>query len=555
VDLMRLTLGEVYVRQFHALLGGTNLPVNTALATNLLHHARGHFDQIIHHLTNSPYVGKASLNRAWCLWEEAQLLADASKLIESQKAFQTAIDRLPKSLEQAQARFKLADSYARLKDYQTALTHYHLVLESYADVPEAREKLLDHAWYQVLRARIEMKDLPGAEAALERILQDYRSGAWGDHALLQYGKALLETGEFAKGQETLAQLKKLFPESALLPESQLAVAGSFAKQSNWPAAIQGFTEWLARFTNHLARSQTEFDRAWCFYQSGNQTNAFQLFTNLVHQYPGSPSTPLAQLWVADHYFNQRDYQTAEIYYQLVSTNAAPVELTQHASLMAAKAAFFRTAYSDARKYLTQLVSGQVHPEVGPEAWFMLGDIELEESRVSTNKLARFEEAINYFERVTKFHAASRHAPLAMGKIAHCHFQLGTQNPNRYEMATNQYVQLLSAAPDVPTRSEAEVSLGRVLEKMAEQRPNRTDLLNAALDHYLNVVYGNRLKKGEDPDPYWVSRAALAAGTLAVDQLQLFDRAERLYESMQVHFPAHRAEWDKRLEKLRQQRSK
>jgi TolA-binding protein len=329
-------------------------------------------------------------------------------------------------------------------------------------------------------------------------------------------------------------------------------------QSDWNAAVQRYTDWLTQFTEHVARPQAEFDRAWCVYQSGNHTNALKLFTEVVRKFPSSSCVPLAHLWIADHHLNQRDYQNAEIYYQLVfrSTNAVPAELTQNARLMAAKAAFFRTGYSDARNYLADLVSGQVNSEVGPEAWYMLGDIELEHpSRPSTNKFARYEEAIICFQRVTNFYADSRHAPLAMGKIAHCHFQLGAQNPERYEMATNQYFQLLSVPADVATRSEAELALGRVLEKMAEQRSNRAELLQAALEHYLTVVYGNRLQKGETPDPFWMNKAALAGGTLAADRLQLFDRAERLYEHMKTSTtdPTLIAVWEKRLENLRQQR--
>src|SRR4029079_17100404 len=105
-------------------------------------------------------------------------------------------------------------------------------------------------------------------------------------------------------------------------------------------------------TNDL-RAEAEFDRAWCYYQSGNATNAFNLFTNLVQRFPKSTSTPLAQLWLGDFYLNQRLYAMAEAHYQLLfkSTNSVPSELLRQGMLMAAKAAFFRQGYSDARGYL------------------------------------------------------------------------------------------------------------------------------------------------------------------------------------------------------------
>jgi outer membrane protein assembly factor BamD (BamD/ComL family) len=281
----------------------------------------------------------------------------------------------------------------------------------------------------------------------------------------------------------------------LIPEVRMATARSYARQSDWASAIPLLDQWLAQHTNQVdrLRPQAEFERAWCYYQAGNETNAFVLLTNLVQRHPASSVVPLAHLWLGDYYLNQRDYVSAERSYQFLSTNAVAPELTRQASLMAAKAAFFRQGWSDARNYLTPLVDD---PVAGAEAWFMLGDIEMEDrSGDTTNRFSRWEEAIKRFQRVTNFYASSPLAPLAMGKIANCHFQLAAQNTNRYEMATNQYFQLLSVPTDVATRSQAEVVLGHVLEKMAEFRANRTELLNTALDHYLSVVYGKRLQEG------------------------------------------------------------
>ncbi|MHC1765693.1 MAG: tol-pal system YbgF family protein [Verrucomicrobiia bacterium] len=367
--------------------------------------------------------------------------------------------------------------------------------------------------------------------------------------------ALVDADEFDNGREVLADFQKRFPDSPLMPQVRIAAARSYAMHSDWESALPLLDQWLIQYTNQVdvLRPQAEFERAWCYYQSGRETNAYSLLTNLVQQYPSSGVVPLAHLWLGDYYLNQRDYVSAERSYQFLSTNAVAPELTRQASLMAAKAAFFRQGWSDARKDLTPLVDD---PVAGPEAWFMLGDIEIEDrSADATNRFARWEEAIKRFQRVTNFYASSPLAPLAMGKIANCHFQLAAQNTNRYEMATNQYFQLLSVPTDVATRSQAEVALGHVLERMAEIQTNRTELLNGALTHYLNVVYGKRLQKGEDPDPFWTKEAALAAGSLASERLQRYDEVERLYEAMIRTFPSVKGVWEKRLATLRQQRTR
>lgn len=554
-DLFRFTLGELHLKQYYALPADANgVPQGAALpaATNLLHLARSQFDQIIGQMTNSPLVGKAHLNRGWCYWEESQLRDAAPLLLECQQSLRQAITRLPKSLEQAQARFKLAECHLRLKDFTNAVQQYGVLLEQFADFPDAKEKLFDHALCQVIRCHIALGNLAGAKAALDQLLRDFPTGSWSERGLFLCGQAWMEAGEFAQAQEAFADFQRRFQTSNLLPEVRLAVARGLSRQLDWAAAIARYSEWLDQFTNHVARPQVEFDRAWCHYQAGSETNAFQLFTNLVQRYPGSDAAPLTHYWLGDYYLNKADYPSAEKHYQYLatSTNSAPSSLTKQAVLMAAKAAFFRQGYPDAQKYLTQLLDD---PHVAPEALFMLGDIELED-RSGTNKFAKFEQAIVRFQRVTNLYAGSRLAPLAMGKIADCHFQLAAQDTNRYEMATNQYWQLVHhPKADISTRSQAEVGLGEVLVKMADQWPQPADLLNSALLHHLNVVYGRNLRDGEEADPFWVSKAAQAAGALAVERLQRFDEAERLYRDMLKALPSLAAFWEKRLESLALQR--
>jgi outer membrane protein assembly factor BamD (BamD/ComL family) len=556
VDLIHLTVGELYLKHHHSMAAkATNRAALVSSGTNLLSQARSQFDQIINQFTNSQHLGKAHLNRGWAIWEEAQLLNEPSRLQESQKAFQSAINSLPKSYEQASARFKLADGYFQLKNFTNSLNNYRLLLEQYADLPDVRDKLLDHALHQSVRASIALRDFPQAKTALDTLLRDYPASPWRDHALLAFGRALLMAGDLAKAQEIFAEFEKSFPASQLLPEARLLAASTSARQNQYAAAIGQYEQWLATYTNHHSRPQVEFDRAWAHYQAGQETNALSLFARLVKEHPASPPAPLAQLWIADYHFNQRQYQAAESNYQLLfkTSDAIRPDLSKQARIMAAKAAFFRWGYKEARAYLTELIED---PRWGPEAYFMLGDIEIaDDTAAATNKLARFEEAIKYFDRITntRFFPTNRFVPLALGRIADCHFQLAVQYTNSLDQAATNYHQVIFSGADIATRSNAEIGLAKVLEKMAEQRPNKKELLEQALSHCLKVVYSERLK-GEDPDPFFVKEAAMFAGRLA-ERLQRFEEAERLYESMLRSFPSLRPEWEKRLQAVRQQKSR
>jgi TolA-binding protein len=560
-DLIRLTLGEVYLKQFYAgkpTPPASNVVVNPVVATNLLRLARNQFEVISNQMTNSPYLGKAQLDRGWCFWEEAQLSGEAAPLVECEGALQSAIQHLPKSMDQATARFKLGDCAYRRKDFTNAVDYYTGLLDQYRDFPEAKENLLDHALNQLIRASVEGQNLGRARTALDRLLQDFPNSRWCSPSFLYYANALLDAGEVKQAREAFAEFERRFPNSPLVAEAQLGSARTYAKEAEWSTAIQRLGDWLARNSKHQARPQAEFERAWCYDQSGAATNAFGLFTNLLQQFPTSAYAPLAQLWVADYYLNEGRKDNAERYYQMLfeSTNAVPLALSKHGQIMAAKTAVFRQAYKEARFYLTNVYTASLlnDPELGPEAWFMLGDIELEDpSRESANKTAKFEDAIIRFQRIVSLpeYSGSKLVPLALGKIAECNSNLGAQSSGRYDMATNQYAQVINhPLSDASTRAQAEVGLGQVLVKMADSRSNRTELLEQALGHYLKVAYA---AKDSQPDLFWTQKAALAAGTLAVERLQRFDEAERLYRTMLQTMPSLRATWESRLEALRQRR--
>src|SRR5204863_3959618 len=96
-DLAMLTLGEVRLKQ--ALAGSdTNL---TGGETNFFQRALDRFDMLMNTFPDSPLIGKALLDKGWCLWSQG-------KTNESQEAFRLGSERLPFSEEQAEARFKWA---------------------------------------------------------------------------------------------------------------------------------------------------------------------------------------------------------------------------------------------------------------------------------------------------------------------------------------------------------------------------------------------------------------------------------------------------------------
>jgi hypothetical protein len=106
---------------------------------------------------------------------------------------------------------------------------------------------------------------------------------------------------------------------------------------------------------------------------------------------------------------------------------------------------------------------------------------------------------------------------------------------------------------VSIRSQAEVGLGKVLEKQAglRQHPDNKPLLVEARDHYLNVFNGANLGEDEKPSAFWVKEAGFAAARLAEDQ-QEWQVAANIYRRLSKLLPPVQDMIDKKLERALEQ---
>ena len=561
LDQVRLLLGDLRLKEYYALrrsASGTNLQATLQAATLALQLAQTNFDLLITNSPQSPLAGQAYLNRGWCLWE-------GGKIAESQLAFKTAAERLPVSTNQATARFKWADAQFELKDYTNAILNYRYVVEHYATLPGMASNLVERTLYQILRTSVELHDLSGATQAAEKLLEQFPKSEFGDASLLAVGQMLSHLGKTAEARTKYADLLKRFPGSTLVSEAVLAVARSYVLESNWDGALTNYDAWIARFTNHAALPEVEFNRAWTAYQAGRESVALQLFTNFVVRFPKHPWAPLAQNWVGIYYENLGQYPEAQRNYQRVyeNTNWPPSELTYRAQLSAARAAFARQGYNDAEGCLTSLINqlnGDTNaaPTLLSEAWFALGDTIFTGTRAAsanlTNSLARLGEAVTALKKIPESEALLW--PLAQGRIADCYLQLAGQDKdtNRYRHAANAYQAVIaSQQANIAARSQAEVGLGVVFERMAAD-PNRTPaekaaLLATALEHYASVLEQANLHPAEPPDTFWFVRAGQDAARLLEAQGK-WEPVVKIYEDLIKAVPNLRLTLQKRLDEAK-----
>jgi TolA-binding protein len=432
-EVALLTLGELNLRRHLAGLSGRT---NAAPATsNFLQVALAHFDRLVTNNPPSPFIGEAHLNRGWCFWFDG-------RMPEAQQAFQLATSKLPHSESEAVAQFKLADVQFQLRDYTNALAGYRAVINDYKSLPRVQDELISHALYQLLRVTLELKDLPSASAAVGELVRFHSGSPFADRSLLLLGQDLAKSLRAPDARALFTQFVKLYPNSPLRAEVELAIARSYLHERQWEPALQHYEAWLHRFGTNQLRSRAEFSYADANYQAGRLTNALPLFTNFLARFPNDSNAPAARYSVGAIYYAQKDYVNAESTFQRLfqSTNWSGHKLAYEARIMAARSATARQDYKAAYDYSVALAGDtNAPPELTVDAYFIAGESLIQQPGDPAKPLENFELAITAFNKIIQQFPTNSSAPLAWGRIGDCHF---SNSPPRTRNSTT--------APPTPT---------------------------------------------------------------------------------------------------------
>lgn len=522
-----LTLSELYLRDYAA----------SPAQTNLLGLARQRLDQMLAAAPNSPFAGKAYLDRGWCGW----LAGDYASSLGD---FTNAVAKLPPSEDLAVARFKLGDVRFAQTNYADALVQYEAVGSQFADFTNVAQSLEGPALYQSLRAQLQLHELAAAEKTMARIAAGYPLSELSQTGALLLGETDTDLREPTRALALFREFERQNPHSALRPSVDLAIARAYAEQSDWPKAIGQYEAWVKVNTNSLL-PQAMYSLAWANYQAGNETNALMLFTNFVAQFPLDALAPAAQMWVADHYFRLGDSVSAERNYKFIFQNTNwqnsatyTNPLYYPAQMMAGRAAVSRTDYSGAIQDYFQKLEGDTNCPLDliVQAAFATGSALMKmDSPDTNNPTLNFLAAVRQFNTIYTAFPTNENGARAAGEMGDCYLQL-----SRYDDATNYYtLAMTSGVTNITLHSMAQVGLGQALEKKAallSPGADQTALLTQALGDYLSVFYGNNRNEHEPlQDDFWTKKAGLYAADL-VGRLGEWRQATNIYTRLEGWLP-------------------
>ena len=549
--LCRLTLGEMYLQDAVTYS-------DSGTVSNRLAQAQDKLNQL---LTNSPdnsLAGKAYLDRGWCEWLSTNYPA-------SEADFREATQRMLPPADQAVATFKLGDSqFALAEDAQSraddakfrgdvtasqtnldyAHNYFGAARESYRQVQallavesDLVKPLEERTLYQILRTSIELADESSAQSALQTLLEKYSGGQDAAPALLLAGEAFSDFHSQASARETLGRFEQQFTNSVLRPDVEFAVARTFELETNLPIAIAGYDTWLKEYPTNPLVSQVLFSLGRADYSAGHEDAAFTVFTNFVARFPLDGLAPQAQYWIGDYYFRIGEFTGAETNYEAIFQTKAWQDspLLYAARYMAGRAAMGRQGFQDAGHYFSLLLGQTNCPaDIAVQARFAYGsDLMLYDSGDTNNPQSNLQLAAIIFGQIIQMYPTNLYGVRAWGQMADCARQLGD-----FDGATNAYVQVMnSPVADATLRSRAQVGLGLTFEKKAKlaAADDQHDLLQLALDNYLDVFRRQNLRDGETASDFYVQTAGMKAGALE-ETLGNWDEAIKIYARLKAQMP-------------------
>jgi TolA-binding protein len=537
VDLAHLTIGELRLRDFYTYWAGsvTNQAASpvTGQATNLLIQAQQHLDRVIDGLPNSPQVPKARLARGWC-GERGGLSgrdgATAAFAGPIGGALQVggclvAAERSPGCFDKLPGGCGRSDERGGSGSGPGGAG---MVSGRSCRCPGRRPR----------RGRVRRRgDLPGLAGESLCPAGAAAGGRIGD-----------EPWPVGGGPPDFPALPRTV--SGLCARRRSPAGHRHVQERDWPGAVAAYERWLADHEAHAASPQALFAAGWACDQAGSETNALAHYTRFLEQFPNHALAPVAQTWVADHFFragmqNPDLLVKAEEGYLRIfqSTNWPVSEWTYQAQLAAARAASARQGFKEARGYLTNLINNTQAPSnVVAQAFIAFGDVTTEDADPARPPGERWEEAIKAYGFVTNRFRGGSFEPLALGRIAHCQFQLGAQDAARYAGAADSFQKVVdSPQAGFRSRAEAKVGLALVSERQARLRApeEQSALLDTAINHCLDVVFFERLlRPDETPDRFWVQKAGLTAAPWLIE-LGRSDQAQNIYRELQRLYPAQK----------------
>jgi len=264
-----------------------------------LHDVKG-ARRVLDAAATDPAAGRSGYQLAVGLVEQAQ-----GQNAEAAKTFKALLITYPLTSDAAIARGKLtelgaetsltSDELRGLADAYYKAGRYELAAEQYRSL--SKKSSLDErtrAGFAVASAACDLK-LKRLTVSQAEALADTpdENGARRLYLLMELAR---NRSDLDEQTQIVARMQKDFPQSEWLAEALFSSGNMYMLRKDYPRAVDYYAYLAAHFPGYKNSSPAHWRAAWLTYRQGLYSDAAQMFTEQIRNYPGTPEAVSAVYW-------------------------------------------------------------------------------------------------------------------------------------------------------------------------------------------------------------------------------------------------------------------
>lgn len=464
-------------------------------------------------------------------------MVKAKRYGDAESFFTYVAKNAPGDAEKGDGELWLANVAFMRGDYRKGGEDFKRVGEVY---PELKEK----AAFREAQCLWQLQDYTRAEGVLAAFLRQYPESSFAPDAVFLHSLALRKCGKADEAAKELERFIKLFPDNDKVARVWFEIGGVAMDAKAYPEAIKAFSETVRLGPRGPQAANALYRLVYARYLSGDYDGASRDAKTLAAQFPATDFAVSAGFWVADHLWNQGDYQASLDQLQaMAKTYSATPDVAAEALYNAAEAMAKLKRDGEAMPLLDRVIAEFPKEKVSSKAFYLKGDL--------LKAAGDYKNAISFYAKAAERRPGSPLELASLGSLGDSCFALAgkdKQPGDNLAQATASYAKILADRKrlDQATLDQTLFKLG----KCHELAGRRDDAIKCYHEVVFNTVIDE--ERGAKRDLLWFAKAGESLARLMGENMDTPERAEAVlsvYRTLAKH-GVHPDEYNQLIDKIR-----
>ncbi|MBN2577458.1 MAG: tetratricopeptide repeat protein [Pirellulales bacterium] len=230
----------------------------------------------------------------------------SGRLAEAEGTFARVLEKNPPEPLAAEAAFVRGQILEKLGRADPALAMYDQVISRHPKSPQHAEALLAAA-----RLRVKLQQFAPAVVLYQRFIEEHPRDARRDAALYERAWALMDQKQPAEARKAFEQLKTEFPKTRFGHDAAYRLAQMDYEAGNYAQAERLLGELLSAGPEPQLRQYALYLQGQIAAAGKDWDQIRRTFTAFANEYPQSSLRGLADFWIAEADYRQKNYEAAE----------------------------------------------------------------------------------------------------------------------------------------------------------------------------------------------------------------------------------------------------